>query len=117
MRKQNLAMGAAVVVAGLFATRRSRQQGKPARLLDTRDPEPGQPDPRDLLTDPIAKAPVSAGVKVLDAVFRRVFGSGAVALTAYPAMPHGYINRPYLCRDSGLAMGEIVAEQRRYLRD
>lgn len=38
-----------------------------------------------------------------------------VRLTAYTAMPHGYINMPYLCREAGAAMREIVAEQRRYL--
>lgn len=37
-------------------------------------------------------------------------------LTAYTAMPHGYVNMPYFCRDAKAAMREVVAEQRKYLR-
>lgn len=40
----------------------------------------------------------------------------AVVLTAYPAMPHGYLNVPYLSGAAELAMDQIVKEQRHFLR-
>ncbi|MBB3860902.1 acetyl esterase [Novosphingobium hassiacum] len=38
-----------------------------------------------------------------------------VRLTAYAAMPHGFVNLPYFCRDARAAIQEVVAEQRRFL--
>jgi acetyl esterase len=40
-----------------------------------------------------------------------------VVLTEYESMPHGYINFPYFSRDAKRAMAEIVAQQKKYLKN